>query len=536
VSHYADDGESVSDAPPQSLEDKQAPVAPSVPPTVVEGSPPGQIDAADEHFLPVELHGDLRGRTLRDAAISLAGQACRFTLTLGSTVILARLLTPADFGLIAMVASVVGFVSLIKDGGLSLATVQRQQINHQQLSNLFWLNVALSIACAVITVAAAPVLAWFYHTPLLLRITMALAITFPLGGLTVQHQALMQRQMRFRALAAIDVLSLFLGVTAAIVAAKFGAGYWSLVIQPIVTSLVNMIGDWLNSGWRPSLPRRGSGVREMAFFGGGITGFNALNYLSRNADNIMIGRAWGADALGFYAKAYQLLTFPLNQLNAPLGAVAVTGLSRLLPEPERYRRYYLQAVSLISFLTMPFAALSFVLAEEMVVIALGPQWAPAARIFRFLAICAVTQPITSTCGWLYITTGQTGRMVTWGLISVPIILASFAVGLHFGTWAVAAAYSTVIILITPYCIYFATRGTPVRPADLLNAGWAPTLSGVLGGLAAAAVKYLLPLHLGNVGRLLLCTAAFSAVYLVFVLYVFGKKQMYAAALRDIRRC
>ncbi|HYY56257.1 MAG TPA: lipopolysaccharide biosynthesis protein, partial [Pyrinomonadaceae bacterium] len=299
---------------------------------------------------------DLGGRTARGGALTFASQGFKFFAGIAGTIVLARLLTPEDYGLIGMVAIVTGFVSMFKDMGLSMATVQKSDIKYEHVSTLFWVNVALSFAIMLLTVALSPAVAWFFKEPRLLWITIAYAGGFIFGGLSVQHEALLRRQMRFGALAITEISSALAGFVTAIVLAYFGARYWALVVNQLVMSLVYAVGVWVVCGWRPGLPVRYSGVRSMLAFGGNYTGFSIVNYFGGNLDNLLVGRIWGAAQLGFYAKAYQLLLLPIDQINAPVTAVAMPALSRLTDSPERYRQAYLRILQKLAIITMPGAA------------------------------------------------------------------------------------------------------------------------------------------------------------------------------------
>ena len=415
-------------------------------------------------FLSTEhLKADLKGRSVRGGAVTMLAQGAKFFLQMGSTVVLARLLTPQDFGLIAMVTAVTGFVAMFKNMGLSMATVQRAEINHGQISTLFWINVVLSIGVMLVIAVLAPAIAWFYGEPRLTWITLALAGAFIFGGLTVQHQALMRRQMCFGSLALIQTVSMLVGIVTAIIAAWYGAGYWSLVLMELASASASVLGVWVACDWRPGLPVRRSGVRKMLAFGGNLTGFNFLNYFARNADNLLIGKFWGSGQLGLYNKAYGLLTLPMRQITAPIAAVAIPALSRLQNDPERYRQYYYRAISTIAFITMPLVAMLAALSDEIITIVLGSQWTGAAIIFKMLAIAAFFQPVVSTTGWVFVSLGQTKRMMYWGLIAVPVIVLSFIVGLPWGVVGVATSYTVcdIFILMVP-CLLFTFRYSPIN--------------------------------------------------------------------------
>ncbi len=421
-------------------------------------------ESFQNNFFDTEyLKADLKGRSVRGGAVTMAAQGVKFFLQMGSTIVLARLLTPQDFGLIAMVTAVTGFVTMFKNMGLSMATVQRAEVNHGQISTLFWINVALSIVVMLVIAALAPAIAWFYGEPRLTWITLALAGAFIFGGLTVQHQALLRRNMRFGSLALIQIISMLAGILTAVIAAWCGAGYWSLVLMQLATAIAGAIAVWVACGWRPGRPVRRSGVRSMLAFGGYLTGFSFMNYFARNADNLLIGKFWGSGSLGLYSKAYGLLLLPIRQITGPITAVAIPALSRLQNDPEQYRRYYYRAISTIAFITMPLVAMLAALSSEIIRIVLGEQWTDAAIIFKILAYAAVFQPVVSTTGWVFTSLGQTKRMMHWGFIAVPVVVLSFIVGLPWGPLGVATSYTVcgICILMVP-CLLFAFRSSPIN--------------------------------------------------------------------------
>ncbi len=427
---------------------------------------------------------------MRGGAITLAAQAIKFALQMGSTMVLARLLTPDDFGLIAMVLVVTGFAAMFKDAGLSMATVQREHITQEQVSTLFWINVALSVVIMVVVAALAPVVAWFYSKPELIWITVALAGTFIFSGLTVQHQALVQRQMRFKALALVEILSMAAGMVAAIIMAFLGCGYWSLVGLPAGTAIANCPLVWSVSRWRPGPPVRGCGVRPMLAFGGNLTGFNLINYFARNADNLLIGWYWGAGALGLYAKAYALLTLPIQQIGSPIAGVAIPALCRVQNNAQEYRRLYCRAVNMMAHLALPVVAISIALADEIVLVVLGEQWLEAVFVFRLLALGAILQPLSHTVGWVYTSLGQTDRMFRAGIVASLAMVTAFTVGLPWGIEGVAIAWSSAVWLMTPGLLWYAYRKSPISLRDVAISLIAPVSVAIATGLAAIAGSML----------------------------------------------
>ena len=496
------------------------------------GTSEGQL-TPDRHFATDHLMGDLKGHSVRGGAVTLTSQGIKFGLQLGSTMVLARLLAPGDFGLIAMVTAITGFVAMFKDAGLSMATVQRKDITHDQVSTLFWINVGLSALVMLFIAGLAPAIAAFYSEPRLVWITLALASTMILGGLTVQHQALLRRQMRFKALAIIEIAMLVFGIAVAIVMALLGFGYWSLVGMTAGAAFANVVLVWVLCNWRPGLPRRHCGVGSMLRFGGGLTGFNFLNYFTRNADNVIVGFALGSGSLGIYSKAYGLLMMPIRQINAPVGSVLVPALSRLQDNPARYRRAYLQAISAIAVVGMPIVVCAFVLAHEAVAILLGPGWEEAAVVFRWLAPAAFFGTLNVAPGWLCVSLGRAGTQVRWAIISAPLTFAAFIFGVKFGIAGVAAAFSASWCVGLYVFIAMACRGSPVRQRDIA-AAIAPQ---VAASLAATAAGLMLLASLADtvpttIARVAIVIPAIAMVYAGVLWTVPSSRAQLVSLLRD----
>lgn len=446
-----------------------------------------------ERFFRTEhLKTDLKGRSIRGGAVTMIAQASRFVLQMGSTAVLARLLAPEDYGLIGMVAVVIRFAQLFKDLGLSAATVQAKEINHQQVSTLFWINFALSCALTSVVAVLAPMVAWFYKEPRLTSIMLALAITFIFSGLTVQHQALLRRQMRYTSIARIEVTSMIVGVATAIVSAWYGAGYWSLVFMQLATAITNALGVWVACQWRPGWPLRGSGIRSMLAFGRNLTSFRMINYFSRNLDNILIGRYWGAQQLGLYAKAYQLVLLPIEQINVPITNIALPALSRLQTEPEQYRRYYYKAVLLITMLGMSIVSFLFASADKVITLMLGPQWLEVVPIFRFLMPAAFLGTFNIAGGWVFQSLNRTDRQLRQGLVLSTIDVLIFIVSVRWGALGVAAAYGLSRPLVWIPKMIYCYHGTPLKFTELLKTLFLPTFTSLSAAALLIVTNQLLP--------------------------------------------
>lgn len=439
------------------------------------------IDPKAKHFATDHLKNDLKGRSVRSGLITLISASSSFIISMSATAVLARLLEPGDFGLIGMVSVIISFIVLFKDMGLSMATVQQEHITHEQVSTLFWINAIISCLIACITASVAPAIAWFYDEPRLLWIALATAPGQIISGLIIQHQALLRRQMRFGTLSAIDITSQLVSIATAITMAWKGFGYWALVAQTLSCQLTNMILVWVTTGWLPGKMVRGSGVRPMLRFGGFLTGFNLTNHLSRNLDNILIGKFAGSGELGLYQKAYTLLMLPINQINAPISAVAIPALSRLQGDPAGYRRYYQRAIGLLVIVGMPVIAFACAAAKPIILILLGEKWLDAVDLFRALSPAAFIGTFNVATGWVYMSMGTTNRQFKYGIIASILTCSGFAIGAHWGPIGVAWSLSINFVLVRYPAVVFCFKGTPLRPRDLGSVLYRPAMASLISG-------------------------------------------------------
>jgi PST family polysaccharide transporter len=339
-----------------------------------------------------------------------------------------------------------------------------------------------------------------------------MAGAFLIGGLTTQHQALLRRQMRFGALAAIEISALVAGIAAALLSALYGAGYWALVIMHVAREATSTAGVWILCDWRPGPPARRSGVGAMVRFGGNLTGYNVVNYMGRNLDDVLLGRFWGTAQLGLYSKAYQLLVLPLTHINAPISSVVMPGLSRLQGDAQRLRNYYLGALAAVTSLTLPVVMATILLSGEIVQVILGSQWREAVPILRILAISAFVQPICNTAGWLYTSTGRTRALLRWGVFASACIVAAIVVGLPYGAVGVALCYSIAVVALAWPCMDLAIRGTAISMSDLARSVRRPVFATAVAGAACLVTKAVTGGGLPAWGTAMVCLAVMAVTY------------------------
>jgi PST family polysaccharide transporter len=476
---------------------------------------------------------EFKRKSVRGGAAVVFSQVFGLALQLVTTVVLARLLSPTDYGLQAMVLSVTNFFSLFRDAGLSAATVQRETLTQQQISTLFWINVAVGVLLTVVVAASGPILVAFFKDPRLLWITIASATIFFFNSLVVQHRALLDRAMRFTTNVKIDILSGTIGALVAIGMAALGCGYWSLIGQNISMPLVATIAVWIAMPWVPGRPRWTPELHSMVRFGGTVTLNSVVVYIAYNAEKVLLGRYWGAAALGLYGRAYQLSNMPVQQLTNSGGAVAFPMLSRLQNDPQRLRRSYLKCHSLVISLTVPVVITCAVFANEVVRALLGPKWDGAAPIVRLLSPAILVFALMNPLSWLLRATGRVERSLKIALFLTPVMVLGILAGLRYGTSGVALGYSGAMVLLVGPLVVWAKHGTGITNADYWDCIKRPLIAGALAGAAGWLFKFACYKSLAPLPLLAIGLGISFVVYALLLFFVMGQKDMYVDLLRQL---
>jgi PST family polysaccharide transporter len=425
---------------------------------------------------------DLKRKSVRGGMVTITSQGLRIIIQLAATVVLARLLSPDEYGVMTMVLAITAFAGLFCDLGLSSAAIQKKDLSLALQSNLFWINVGTGSFLTVLVAIGAPLVAWFYGNPELTHVTRALSVTFLIGSIGTQHGAMLVRNMQLARKELAYLVGVIVNPVIAITLALLGYSYWSLVWGLLGASLVTTTMLFILSPFRPGRPSLGSGMQETLGFGANVTAFDFINYFHRNLDNILIGRVWGAHTLGFYSRAYSLLMLPLVSLRSPIIAVAFPALSKLQEEPAAYRQYYLKITHMLALASMPLTAFLFVAAKPVILLALGPQWSAVVPIFSILALVGFVQPVITLWGIVVLSQGLGRRYLHLGIFNTLCSALGFLAGLKWGALGVAAGYA-VVTYVTAYPILrWAYHGTPVSFRDFCSSTAQPFLASIAAAL------------------------------------------------------
>lgn len=408
--------------------------------------------------LLTEQTSGLGATAVRGAFASMSGQVARGLVQVLGVVVLVRLLTPHDYGLVALTGVVIGIGEIFRDFGLSTAAVQARTLSHQQRSNLFWINTGIGVLLAAAAFLVAPLLAAIFRQPELTAVLRALCLVFLANGAGTQYRASLERALEFARTAWVDAVPPAVGLVVAIVMALLGFGVWALVGQQLVTAFVMLVMLCaMRPRWRPAWYRRSTSMDGMVRFGGNMVGTQLIGYLANNADTVVIGYRFGAGPLGLYNRTFQLLMQPYNMVRVPLTRVALPVLARLRDEQERYDRYLVVGQIALGYSVALGLALVAGASRPVVWIFLGAPWMAAAPLLACLAISAAFQTLSLVAYWVYVTRDLAAHLVRYSVISAVIKVACVLAGSQFGVVGVAAGYALAPILSWPISFWWLSR-------------------------------------------------------------------------------
>ncbi|MCU1614811.1 MAG: teichoic acid transporter [Frankiales bacterium] len=479
----------------------------------------GQLPAEPSDLAPAPESPPTEGlgRTAsRGAGVTLAGQGLRILLQFASVTVLARLLSPRDYGLMAVGLVMVGIGEVVRDMGLSTAAVRSPGLTSAQRDGLFWLNAAAGALLTCIAVLAAEPLAAAFSQPALVPVVRVLAFTFLLNGLTAQYRAGLSRDLRFGALAVTEVSVQLVALVIAVTAAALGAGYWALVAQQLAQGVVTLLAVVLLARWLPGRPRRDAGLRPLLRFGAGMTGTQVVYYLGNNLDTLSLGLWGGPAALGLYNRGFQLLMSPLNQIRSPATGVAVPVLARIQHDLVRSGEYLKRSQLALGFSLVPALAVAAGTATPVVHLVLGSRWAAVAPVLTLLAVAAGAQTLAYVGSWVYLSRGLSGALLRYTLVSLGLSAVCIGAGSQFGVVGVAAGYASAALLEWPLSLWWLSRVTTI-PVRALLLGALRILSCAAAAGTAAHAASALTASWPSLGRIAAGAAAALSVYAVATL-------------------
>ncbi len=475
----------------------------------------------NDAFRPAAV--ELRQRAVQGAGITLLSGGVGLAIQVIATVVLARLLTPADFGRVAMVTAFSQLFMNFGLNGLTEAVVQQDEVTHDQASSLFWINLGAGFLLTIGFAFAGSLLARFYHDPKVAHVAVGLSLTILLTSVSVLHLALLKRAMRFADVSFNDVYARIVSVIVSVVFGLAGWGYWALVLGTVALPLSTAIGAWFMCRWVPGRPRQIAATGSMIRFAIHIYGRFSLGYFTNNLDNFLVGWRLGPTPLGFYKKAYDLFALPSNQLSTRLTIVAVSALSRLRQDSGQYKRYFLGALGVMAFVGLGLSADLTLIGKDLILVLLGPKWAESGRIFTLFGPGIGFMLLYCTHVWLHISLGRADRWFRWGIVDLIVTTVFLLVGLRWHAEGIAVAWVASYWIITLPALWYAGRPIQLGISSVIAVIWRYVLASLIAGGATFLIARAIPsLGAGSgalwaFGRIVVVSALFAGVYLSTVI-------------------
>jgi len=422
-----------------------------------------EIDAAN-------FSEDIEKKSARGGLFGIGSNVIKVLIQLTFTVILSRILSIDDYGIMAISMSLISFFLMFSDMGAGTATIQKKQVDHRFVSSLFWFGMFSSVIIFIVCFFISEFVTLIFNDDRLKILMIFSSLIIPLGSLGAQHQALMSRQARW---IEINILSVFCqilsGLLAIIVAWYLAFGYWALALQSVVATAANTAGLWFLCRWLPSNPSNWLRARESFSYGSYLVLFNVANYGHREADNLIVGQQLGTAALGIYSRGYNLFMLPLTLVVWPIARVIMPLLSRQQDNPGAFARIYCGALASVYLAVAPMAGALFLFAEECVTLLYGEKWIESAEVLRILAVVILLQPAYTSGGWIELSLGRSKRHFYASLVAGCIYILAFAVGVRGGVTGVAKGYLYANMVVVIPWLWWATRGTSIGVSDFFRA-------------------------------------------------------------------
>ncbi len=456
--------------------------------------------------------------SLKESAVSglkwtTASKIGQQTLQFSTLIILARLLLPEDFGLMASAMVVIGFVNVFRDLGLSAALIQKQNLSDELFSSVFWLSVAIGLIMMLALIIFSPYIADFYNANVLVPILQVLSLSFLFSGLSAVQQALLEKELKFKIISKIELFATFLAAVTGITMAILKFGIWSLVLQNLVFTFTVSSLFWIRLSKRPKFFFKWREIKSIYNFSANLAGFNILNYFVRNADYILIQKFLGEQQLGYYTLAYRLMLYPLKNITAVMTRVMFPLLSKIQNDNKRFRDIYLKLVNTISLLSFPLMLGLVAVSDNFVIVVFGAKWEPVTTLILILAPLGLLQSIYTPAGIIYQAKGRTDWWFRWGLLTGVLFVTAFWIGLEWGIIGVALAYLIVnVITIYPgLVIPFKLIGLKTNNF-VLSFGRTFLISSLMF-LSVIAINYLLKIYIGLTESLIVSVISGILIYI-----------------------
>ncbi len=434
----------------------------------------------------------LSRKALKAVKWSSISQFSRQIIQYLTTLILANILSPNDFGLIALALVITGFIEIFKDLGTSSALIYLNEVNELLISSIFWFNIILGFFFTLLIFLSSNLISSFFNSEDVVSILRVLSIVFIISGFSILPKTLLERELQFNKLALVEIVSVIVGSSTGIILAYLGFGVWSLIFQILANNLVFTILVLINKKIKPVAKISFKSLKSVSNYSLNLIGYNVFNYFVRNADYMLIGKYLGENQLGNYYLAYKIMLYPLQSITVVVSRVMFPIFSRLKNDINKFRKVYLRTTHIIAFFTFPMIIGMMVVSKYFVFTFFSHSWDTTllSNLIIILAPVGLIQSLSATTGSIYMATGKTNWMFGWGVFSGIITIAGFIIGLNYGVIGVAISYLIVTLILFYPVFYFPFKFIKLNFLKFINNFWQISFFSILMCGILLLVKYL----------------------------------------------
>ena len=477
---------------------------------------------------------NLKKKSFKGVAWNGAGNAVRQLLMIVTLIVMARFLTPQDFGRFAILMVFVEFMNIFSSMGTSQIIIHMSHLSQRMLSTLFYLNVIFGFFIFLLLYFLSKPIAIFFDDLIFIDLVKVVGLNYILLSLVLVQKALLEKKIQFKKVVLIESLSLVIGSACGILSAINGLGIYSLLIMTLVKTMILSFGFWVSSKWRPSLHFSLIHIKEVWSFSSNLMAFSTVNYFSRSSDNFLIGKFLGAQSLGYYSLAYKIMLYPLENVARVIVRVMFPIFSSIQDDNIRFKRGYLKTITVIAIITFPVMAGLFSISDNFVHVFLGEDWKEMSAIIVILAPVGLVQSIVTTTGCIYMAKGTTNILFKMGLLNAIVVVLFFLVGIPYGLKGVAFAYAIANLMLLYPNLFFAWKQIDLTVMDGLKA----LLPIAIVSLLMSVLVYFLGMLYMNVTTskflVLVTQVLLGGVFYIFCMFMLNKKNIISVAF-DIEK-
>jgi PST family polysaccharide transporter len=465
----------------------------------------------------------LKEKVIIGTSWNIISQITVQVISIAVTIVLARLLNPEDFGVVALSDVFFGFAYLFADLGMGAAIIRRQQIDDNYLSTSFWVCIITGLGLTLVLAAVSPLISDFYDKDILKYIIILSSSGFLLGSLTSVHTTILAKRLEFNKIAFINITSKVISGISSISIAVLGFGVWSLVLGGLVAQVFIIPLVWTVVKWRPRLTFSKKCFVDMFSFSSNLLAFSFFNYFARNFDNLLIGKVLGAQSLGYYALAYNVMLKPLAYISRSIGDVLFPALSSIQDDKARVRSVYLKVVRSISLITFPMMFGLVIVSKEFILTIYGPKWEPVILLLQLLCVVGAMQSIGTTVGTIFYSQGRSDLQLKWGVFASIMYILTFLLGIQWGLVGLILLYIAMGMILWPLSHYIANRLIGLDMKTFFQTMIPATIASLLMVLALSTLKYLnmMTIHLNIYFTLVILVILGIILYFFFLNVLFS---------------